>query len=480
MIAMELFSCSGGMAEGFRRAGIVFQHVIDWDKDACASYEANLHHRPYRMDAKDLLRMVETGWSPGPLDLLVADPPCTPWSIAGKRKGLLDDRDTLLPTIRLIRLLRPRAFLIGNVPGLELHLDLVARLFAPLREVGYCTRDFFTLDAADYGVPQHRVRPFWFGHLKGDCLMVPPRTHCDPKDESLRSHALFGEHLRPWVTCGEALVGLEGADLGRPVKLRKRGANSKHHGSVEQRPARVVGTSNLSDGNVLLPWAMPSPAKATSTQPRASSSSEPTGVVTTRQNGDGNILSLSPREGRRRASGKTNHAPSSADAPARTLTRNTHSDGSIITLDDRYERFQRPNDPETVARTLCGGDGATNNTPDAPSMAVCTKDNMQGAQGAATTVCADDRLAPPGHHEDSFLSYSSSGTEAILLSEKAGARLQGFPDGWVFAGKTKGSRWGQLGMAMPPPLAEAVARQIVRYFAKLDAQGGVKGGAKSA
>jgi DNA (cytosine-5)-methyltransferase 1 len=181
MIAMELFSCSGGLAEGFRRAGITFQHVVDWDKDACTSYEANLGHRPYRMDVRDLLRMAETGWSPGHLDLLVADPPCTQWSTAGKRKGLLDERDTLLPTIALIRLLRPRAFLIGNVPGLELHLDLVGKLFAPLREVGYCTADFFTLDAADYGVPQHRVRPFWFGHLSGDCLTIPPRTHCDPQ-----------------------------------------------------------------------------------------------------------------------------------------------------------------------------------------------------------------------------------------------------------------------------------------------------------
>jgi site-specific DNA-cytosine methylase len=51
---------------------------------------------------------------------------------------------------------------------------------------------------------------------------------------------------------------------------------------------------------------------------------------------------------------------------------------------------------------------------------------------------------------------------AIKLSEKAAAILQGFPEGWTFCGKTKESRWSQIGMAMPPGLAEPVARAIRR------------------
>lgn len=34
--------------------------------------------------------------------------------------------------------------------------------------------------------------------------------------------------------------------------------------------------------------------------------------------------------------------------------------------------------------------------------------------------------------------------------------------GWHFAGATKRARWSQIGQAMPPPLAEAVARSIAR------------------
>lgn len=39
------------------------------------------------------------------------------------------------------------------------------------------------------------------------------------------------------------------------------------------------------------------------------------------------------------------------------------------------------------------------------------------------------------------------------------------PPGWTFAGKTKRARWAQIGMAMPPPLAEAVARAVVAQMA---------------
>jgi site-specific DNA-cytosine methylase len=70
---LELFPCSGGMAEGFRRAGITFDWAFDKDPNACASYEKNMGHRPVQMDARDLLRMARGGWSPGPVRLLVAE-----------------------------------------------------------------------------------------------------------------------------------------------------------------------------------------------------------------------------------------------------------------------------------------------------------------------------------------------------------------------------------------------------------------------
>jgi DNA (cytosine-5)-methyltransferase 1 len=40
------------------------------------------------------------------------------------------------------------------------------------------------------------------------------------------------------------------------------------------------------------------------------------------------------------------------------------------------------------------------------------------------------------------------------------ARLQGFPDDWKFAGR-KTNSYRQVGNAFPPPVAHAVAQQLV-------------------
>lgn len=76
-INIELFCCSGGMSKGFKDAGIQFDIVVDSDIDACNSYEANMGKRPIQMDVNDFLRLVKSGMKQD-INLLVADPPCTP------------------------------------------------------------------------------------------------------------------------------------------------------------------------------------------------------------------------------------------------------------------------------------------------------------------------------------------------------------------------------------------------------------------
>lgn len=47
------------------------------------------------------------------------------------------------------------------------------------------------------------------------------------------------------------------------------------------------------------------------------------------------------------------------------------------------------------------------------------------------------------------------------LTPRMAARIQGFPDGWAFAGK-KTAAYRQIGNAFPPPVAEAVGRNVLR------------------
>ena len=220
MKVLELFGCSGGLAAGFRAAGLEITLAVDRDTDACASYEINLGVRPLQMDIRDLIRLLRAGWNPGPWDLIVADPPCSPWSRAGKRKGLGDARDLLRETVEAIELIRPRAYLIGNIPGLQdsTHWPVVQATIGRLAELGYCVQDFAVLDAVNYGVPQFRERPYWYGHLGGRCIAWPAPTHA----KDLQQLVVPGvETLPPWVSVRQAIGHLPVAEMGRPVKMKE-------------------------------------------------------------------------------------------------------------------------------------------------------------------------------------------------------------------------------------------------------------------
>lgn len=196
---IEVFSCSGGMARGFQLAGVNFDLVIDWSETAVESYARNIGHRPVRMDARDFLGLLQSGWRPRDrVRLIVMDPPCTPWSRAGKRLGEADERDMLAVAIGIVEQLKPDAYVIGNVPGLDdsTQWHVVQKHLARLAKLGYCVADYASLDAADYGVPQHRTRPFWFGHLAGPCIQWPSRTHGAPEE---CAPTLLGEALKPYV-----------------------------------------------------------------------------------------------------------------------------------------------------------------------------------------------------------------------------------------------------------------------------------------
>jgi site-specific DNA-cytosine methylase len=473
--AIELNGCSGGMAEGFRRAGITFTWCFDWDPDACASYERNLGHRPVRMDIGDLVRMARGGWSPGEVDLLVADPPCTPWSRAGKRQGTADERDMLEETCELIALLRPRCFLIGNVPGLQdsTSWHVVQRVIGGLGRHGYCVADYQQLDAADYGVPQRRIRPFWFGHLAGPCLVWPAPTHAAPSP----TLALGGLGLKPWVTCRQALAHLPPEEMGRPVRLRWKPTDD-HRPSAVDEPAKALTTNTHSDGSLR--------GASRHSTVRVSRKHPPVGQdgpsTTIRSGGEGHAPPATVLVNGR-------HPPIEPDAPASTVAAKQRGQGAQVlrtsaVLDGRGEvpqsqRLISPDEPATAvqAREDRIGRGS-------PTMA-------WPWDRPATTICRDDRIPPPGHHDGG--SYMSAkdwpwerpstvvcagidkiapadehagqfGPNAIVLSERAAAILQGFPGGWVFVGKTKRARWSQIGQAMPPALAEAVARSIVRQM----------------
>lgn len=147
------------------------------------------------------------------LDLLWSSFPCQAFSTAGRRKGASDERNGWPWTVDAIDRFRPRWFLGENVRGLLCHssdghpdpmrcprcyFDRV--ILAQLRE-RFAHAGYWLLDAADYGVPQHRRRVIlWAGPAP---LASPAPTHADPA--TLAQGGLFGPRLLPWVSMAKAL-----------------------------------------------------------------------------------------------------------------------------------------------------------------------------------------------------------------------------------------------------------------------------------
>jgi DNA (cytosine-5)-methyltransferase 1 len=200
---VSVFSGGGGLDLGLERAGFRTLACVEMDKWACWTLRANQarearlpNGRTYLSGAaileKDVRRVSGQGLlrtlclKPGELGLVCGGPPCVSFSYAGTRKGLASDTGMLFEAYaRLLRVLRPRAFVFENVKGLlsapgpsgepqGAWPTILARLSGAGYRIGWKV-----LDAADHGVGQHRDRVVVVGlrGRRGDSFAFPPASH---------------------------------------------------------------------------------------------------------------------------------------------------------------------------------------------------------------------------------------------------------------------------------------------------------------
>ncbi len=164
LLAVDLYCGCGGLTLGLRQAGFDVIGAIDDDDLAIETYNANhagvrTWHQDIRsLHARQMLRRLRL--RPGQLDLLAGCPPCQGFSALRTRNSnreAEDERNDLVyEFIRFVRVLRPKAVMLENVPSLEGSARL-AELCRVLSALSY-NCEHRVLDAADYGVPQRRKR----------------------------------------------------------------------------------------------------------------------------------------------------------------------------------------------------------------------------------------------------------------------------------------------------------------------------------
>ncbi|WP_195742441.1 DNA (cytosine-5-)-methyltransferase, partial [Helicobacter pylori] len=101
-------------------------------------------------------------------DALVSGFPCQAFSINGKRKGLEDERGTIIyGLIRILKVKQPKFFLLENVKGLINHNKKATFniIIKALQEAGYTTY-YQILNSADFQLAQNRERIYIVGFRK--------------------------------------------------------------------------------------------------------------------------------------------------------------------------------------------------------------------------------------------------------------------------------------------------------------------------
>ena len=259
----------GGIGVGLRELGFQVAKAYDSWTEAVAIYNCNfsgevattcnlLTEKGQELVRADCRRL-------GQVDLLAAGPPCKGFSQLqnGRHDGQNEHNRLLAAMPGYVALLRPRRFLIENVPDLLRHrqgrtfVSLVRNLRHPARGLRY-TVEHQVYDAAAFGTPQARRRLLILGVRSdsGNEHLPTPGPNLTPLFSVLRHGGLIPAHLAEYVelfrdpdddryvTVAQALSDLPLLEPGQPDGLREYADEAK---SAFQRWVRQGASAKLSD-----------------------------------------------------------------------------------------------------------------------------------------------------------------------------------------------------------------------------------------
>lgn len=314
LISLSLFTGAFGLDLGLEKAGFTTANVVEIDSDSNKTIAINRPYLAKKAISRDIKKvsssqLLEEGGSvlnlgrplsPGEVDLITGGPPCQPFSTAGKRLSVGDPRGSLfIEFLRLVNEIKPRFFLMENVRGLlsapikhrthkqrgKEHPDLEPEempgaalnvILAEIESIGYKV-SYRLLQAADYGVPQTRLRVFFLASRDHEKITFPLPSHTKEATKKLPF----------WLTLKDAIYELTETDLEytaysakrlKYLKLLKAGQNWRFL-PEELQPEAMGGAYKSGGGKVgfyrRLSWNKPSPTITTSPHQKATDMCHP-------------------------------------------------------------------------------------------------------------------------------------------------------------------------------------------------------------
>ena len=259
MKTISLYTGCGGLDVGLEIAGFTPACCVEIDPECRATLKWN---RPswnvlnegdiFSYHPKDIL--AHTRLKQGEASLLIAGPPCQPFSKAGfwhlgKTLRLRDPRSkTFQAFVEIAREALPHLVLLENVDGFlrQKGIEEVSYLESEFLKINRSKKtnyqlQFIQINAADYGVPQKRRRVFIVAHRDGLELKLPPATH--------GPYAKDG--IQPWRTSWDAIGNLENQNGDLELKIRGKWA---HLAPSIPEGKNYLWHTNKGNGKALFGW----------------------------------------------------------------------------------------------------------------------------------------------------------------------------------------------------------------------------------
>lgn len=200
-LCIDLFCGGGGLSLGLKMSGFNVCMGIESDPAHYLVYTKNHPDTPVLLKDIQEIRKITSVLSllnlkAKDIDLIAGGPPCQGFSVANKKTRNRDNNknDLVYDFLRFVKEVRPKAFLLENVVGLTSldNCELFNDLLEKFEKIDYNVNHFI-LDAAQYGVPQHRKRIFITGSLEKE-IHKPDPSH--------------GKNLKhPFITVKDAVIG---------------------------------------------------------------------------------------------------------------------------------------------------------------------------------------------------------------------------------------------------------------------------------
>ncbi len=176
---LSCFSCGGGSSFGYKLAGFDVIGNCEIDKAINAMYVKNQHPKyNFLSDIREFNKRTDLPEELYQLDILDGSPPCSTFSVAGKREegwgvekvfreGQAKQRldDLFFDFLDTANKLKPKVVVAENVEGLIKGnaKGYVTEIIQKFHSIGYDVQ-LFRLDSSLMGVPQKRTRVFFIAN----------------------------------------------------------------------------------------------------------------------------------------------------------------------------------------------------------------------------------------------------------------------------------------------------------------------------